>query len=125
MFLNQHEQLLLLRSMKAHSLDLYEAIQRNDFMEMGKLVRKTWQQNQLLDSGTNPDTVRRITDLIDDLCLGYKLPGAGGGGFLYMVAKDSEAATRIKQVIQQSEQNPNARFVDMTLSKKGLQISRS
>ena len=42
-----------------------------------------------------------------------------------MVAKDSEAATRIKQVIQQSEQNPNARFVDMTLSKKGLQISRS
>jgi galactokinase/mevalonate kinase-like predicted kinase len=94
-------------------------------MEMGKLVRKTWQQNQLLDSGTNPDTVRRITDLIDDLCLGYKLPGAGGGGFLYMVAKDSEAATRIKQVIQQSEQNPNARFVDMTLSKKGLQISRS
>lgn len=125
MFLNQHEQLLLLRTMKAHSTDLYEAIQRNDFMEMGRLVRKTWQQNQLLDSGTNPDSVRRITDLIDDLCLGYKLPGAGGGGYLYMVAKDPEAAARIKQTILQSEQNPNARFVDMTLSKKGLQISRS
>jgi galactokinase/mevalonate kinase-like predicted kinase len=125
MFLNQHEQLLMLRSMKAHSLDLYEALQRNDFMEMGRLIRKTWQQNQLLDSGTNPDAVRRITRLIDDLCLGYKLPGAGGGGYLYMVAKDPEAAARIKQVIQQSEQNPNARFVDMTLSKKGLQISRS
>ena len=125
MFLNQHEQLLLLRTMKAHATDLYEAIQRNDFMEMGRLVRKTWQQNQLLDSGTNPDSVRRITDLIDDLCLGYKLPGAGGGGYLYMVAKDPEAAARIKQTILQSEQNPNARFVDMTLSKKGLQISRS
>ncbi len=125
MFLNQHEQLLLLREMKAHSLDLYEAIQRNDFMEMGRLVRKTWWQNQLLDSGTNPDSVRRITDLVDDLCLGYKLPGAGGGGYLYMVAKDPEAAARIKQIILQSEQNPNARFVDMTLSKKGLQISRS
>ena len=125
MFLNQHDQLLLLRAMKAHSLDLYEAIQRNDFAEMGHLVRKTWQQNQLLDSGTNPDAVRRITDLIDDLCLGYKLPGAGGGGYLYMIAKDPEAAARIKQMILQSEQNPNARFVDMALSKKGLQISRS
>ena len=125
MFLNQHEQLLLLRTMKAHATDLYEAIQRNDFTEMGRLVRKTWQQNQLLDHGTNPDSVRRITDLIDDLCLGYKLPGAGGGGYLYMVAKDPEAAARIKQTILQSEQNPNARFVDMTLSKKGLQISRS
>ena len=125
MFLNQHEQLLMLRAMKAHALDMYEAIQRNDFVEMGRLVRKTWQQNQLIDSGTNPDAVRRITDLIDDLCLGYKLPGAGGGGYLYMVAKDPEAAARVKQIIQQSEQNPNARFVDMTLSKKGLQISRS
>ena len=125
MFLNQHEQLLMLRAMKAHALDMYETIQRNDFAEMGQLVRKTWQQNQLIDSGTNPDAVRRITDLIDDLCLGYKLPGAGGGGYLYMVAKDPEAAARVKQIIQQSEQNPNARFVDMTLSKKGLQISRS
>ncbi len=125
MFLNQHEQLLMLREMKAHSLDLYEAIQRNDFEMAGRLIRKTWQQNQLLDSGTNPDSVRRITDLIDDLCLGYKLPGAGGGGYLYMVAKDPEAAGRIKQILLQSEQNPNARFVDMTLSKKGLQVSRS
>ena len=125
MFLNQHEQLLMLRAMKAHALDMYEAIQRNDFAEMGRLVRKTWKQNQLIDSGTNPDAVRRITDLIDDLCLGYKLPGAGGGGYLYMVAKDPEAAARVKQIIQQSEQNLNARFVDMTLSKKGLQISRS
>jgi galactokinase/mevalonate kinase-like predicted kinase len=125
MFLNQHEQLLMLRAMKAHALDMYEAIQRNDFAEMGRLVRKTWKQNQLIDSGTNPDAVRRITDLIDDLCLGYKLPGAGGGGYLYMVAKDPEAAARVKQIIQQSEQNTNARFVDMTLSKKGLQISRS
>ena len=125
MFLNQHEQLLQLRAMKAHSMDLYEAIQRHDFVEMGQLIRKTWQQNQLIDSGTNPDSVRRITDMIDDLCLGYKLPGAGGGGYLYMVAKDPEAAARIKQTILQHEQNPNARFVDMSLSKKGLQISRS
>jgi GHMP kinases C terminal. len=63
--------------------------------------------------------------MVDDLCLGYKLPGAGGGGFLYMVAKDPVAAARIVQIIQQHEQNPNARFVDMSLSKKGLQISRS
>ena len=125
MFLNQHKQLLQLRAMKAHSIDLYEAIQRHDFVEMGQLIRKTWQQNQLIDSGTNPDSVRRITDMIDDLCLGYKLPGAGGGGYLYMVAKDPEAAARIKQTILQHEQNPNARFVDMSLSKKGLQISRS
>ncbi len=125
MFLNEHDQLLLLRQMKQHTMDMYEAIQRQDFRQMGLLVRKTWQQNQLLDSGTNPPEVAALTALVDDLCLGYKLPGAGGGGFLYMVAKDPEAAARIKTVLNENRLAPNARFVDMTLSKTGLQISRS
>ena len=125
MFLNHGGELRQLRAMKAHAADMYEAIQRQDFEEMGRLIRKTWQQNQQIDSGTNPDSVRRITDLVDDLCLGYKLPGAGGGGYLYMVAKDPEAAARIKQIVNAAQPNPNARFVDMALSKKGLQVSRS
>lgn len=106
-------------------MEMYEAIQRQDFQLAGRLIRRTWQQNQLLDSGTNPETVRRLTDLVDDLCLGYKLPGAGGGGYVYMVAKDPEAAARIKQRLTENRQNPNARFVDMSLSSNGLQISRS
>ena len=125
MFLNHHEELSLLREMKAHTMEMYEAIQRNDFLQMGLLVRKTWQQNQALDSGTNPPQVAALTSLIDDLCLGYKLPGAGGGGYLYMIAKNPEAAARIKQILGEHRQNRNARFVEMTLSTKGLQISRS
>ncbi len=125
MFVNHHQQLLQLREMKAHSMDMYEAIQRQDFLAMGQLISKTWQQNQRIDSGTNPDSVCRITDLIDDLCLGYKLPGAGGGGYLYMVAKDPESAARIRQILTMQQPNANARFVDMTLSKTGLQVSRS
>ena len=125
MFLNHHDEIALLRAMKSHAYDMYEAIQRNDFTTMGRLVRKTWTQNQMLDSGTNPAEVKRMTELIDDLCLGYKLPGAGGGGYLYMVAKDPEAAARIRQVLNSNRQNANARFVEMSLSMSGLQISRS
>ena len=125
MFLNSRDQLLLLRQMKMHAMEMYDAIQRKDFVQMGHLVRTTWQQNQLLDSGTNPEAVRQLTDLIDDLCLGYKLPGAGGGGYLYMVAKDPEAAARIRQILTEHRPNANARFVEMSLSSMGLQISRS
>jgi hypothetical protein len=42
-----------------------------------------------------------------------------------MVAKDPEAAARIKQVLGDARLNANARFVDMSLSDKGLQVSRS
>ena len=50
---------------------------------------------------------------------------AGGGGYLYMVAKDPEAAARIRQVLTVNALNANARFVNMTLSRQGLQVSRS
>lgn len=125
MFLYSTEHLALLDEMKEHATELYEALQRTQFTEMGHLIRKTWEQNRRLDSGTNPEAVERITRLIDDYCLGYKLPGAGGGGYLYMVAKDPEAAARIKAVLQANRPNACARFVSMSLSHSGLQVSRS
>ncbi len=125
MFLNHSGEIRQLREMKDHTMEMYEAIQQNDFQRMGLLVRKTWAQNQALDYGTNPQAVSKLTDLIDDLCMGYKLPGAGGGGYLYMIAKDPEAAVRIKQILTENSTNRNARFVEMTLSTIGLQISRS
>ena len=125
MFLNETSQLALLAEMKAHAIDLYEAIQRGNFTEMGRLVGQTWEQNKRLDSGTNPEAVEAIIRRIRDYCLGYKLPGAGGGGYLYMVAKDPEAAVRIRTILQEQALNDCARFVEMTLSDKGLQVSRS
>ena len=104
---------------------MYDAIQQGDFEKTGRLVRKTWQQNQLLDSGTNPEAILALTKQIDDYCLGDKLPGAGGGGYLYMIAKDEAAAKRIRQTLTAHPQNKNARFVEMTINKEGLQCSRS
>lgn len=125
MFLNSSTHLELLAQMKQHALDLYDVIQRGNFEQMGRLIGKTWAQNQALDNGTNPLGVQEITRQIDDLCLGYKLPGAGGGGYLYMVAKDEEAAARIRKTLNANPLNDKARFVDMTLSQKGLEISKS
>lgn len=125
MFLLDTRRLELLSDMKEHALDLYESILHNDFEQTGRLIGKTWKQNQLLDDGTNPATVQAIIRQVEDLCLGLKLPGAGGGGYLYMVAKDPEAANRIKQILNANRPNSCARFVDMSLSKTGLQISRS
>ena len=125
MFLNQGDELALLRHMNAHAHEMYEAIQSVDYDRVGRLVRKTWQQNQAIDAGTNPAAVQQITSLIDDLCLGYKLAGAGGGGYLYMMAKDAEAAVRIRNILQNNAPNPRARFVEMSLSNTGLAVSRS
>lgn len=125
MFLNSGPHLSLLPEMKAHAMDMSEAILRSNFDSFGRLVGKTWIQNQALDCGTNPPAVAAIIEKIKDYTLGYKLPGAGGGGYLYMVAKDPQAAGQIRRILTEQAPNPRARFVEMTLSDKGLQVSRS
>ena len=125
MFLNSGMHLSLLAEMKAHAMDMSEAILRGNFSSFANLVGKTWIQNQALDCGTNPPAVAAIIEMIKDYTLGYKLPGAGGGGYLYMVAKDPQAAGQIRRILTEHAPNPRARFVEMTLSEKGLQVSRS
>ena len=125
MFLSSGPTISLLDNMRRHALDMAQAIQHRDFNAYGSLLAETWAQNCLLDSGTNPDGVSRIIDRVSDLTLGCKLPGAGGGGFLYMVAKDPEAAAIIRNRLTAEPLRPNARFVNMTISTAGLQVSRS
>ncbi len=125
MFLNETRHIRLLEEMKEHALELYDAVQQDDFSRFGNAVAKTWEQNKALDSGSNPREVEAIIQKIKDYTLGCKLPGAGGGGYLYMIAKDPDAAVQIKKILQQNPPNEKARFVEMHLSGKGLQLSRS
>jgi galactokinase/mevalonate kinase-like predicted kinase len=125
MFLYETDNLMLLDEMKTHAYDMSQAIMKGNFTQLGSMVGKTWTQNQLLDSGTNPEQVQAIINKVQDLCLGLKLPGAGGGGFLYMIAKDPIAALRIREILNNERPNERARFVEMSISRTGLQISRS
>lgn len=125
MFLNSGRHLSLLGEMKAHALDMFEAIQMGDFELYGHLVGKSWAQNKALDTGTNPPAVDELIDRISGYSLGCKLPGAGGGGYLYIVAKDPDAAVHIRRILAEHPLHANARLVDMDLSTTGLQISRS
>lgn len=125
MFLNSGAHLSLLREMKEHALEMYKTIQGGDFTQYGRLVGKSWEQNKRLDKGTNPPEVEWIIRRVKEYCLGYKLPGAGGGGYLYMVAKDPEAAMQIRHILTRDPLHANARFVEMNLSPRGLQVSRS
>src|SRR5690606_4555052 len=103
--LNSAQHLSVLHEMKIHALEMAECIQRGDFERYGKLILKTWEQKKLIDPGTNPSAVEKIIFLIKDYALGYELPGAGGGGYLYIVAKDPEAAVRIKSILNNNPPN--------------------
>lgn len=125
MFLNNAGHLAILDRMRDHASDTYEALQSGDWKALGKMVDRSWQLNQALDSGTNPPQVAEILSRIEPWLAGAKLPGAGGGGYLFLLAHDEEAATRIRRELETRPPNPRSRFVDFSVSDLGLQITRS
>ncbi len=125
MFLNEKDRLSVLKDIGFHALETYNVIQQNDYYRYGKSILRTWELNKLLDAGTSNPMIESIISKIDDLAIGYKLPGAGGGGYLYIIAKDPDAAGRIKRILNGNPPNSRARFVDMRISNTGLEVSRS
>ncbi len=125
MFLNNGRTLGILGEISQNALITWQAVQAGDWTRLCQAVDTTWQLNQALDAGTNPPAVQAILSPLKDWLAAAKLPGAGGGGYLLMLAKDDDAAQRIRQYLMRNPPNARARFVDMTLSHLGLQITRS
>jgi galactokinase/mevalonate kinase-like predicted kinase len=123
MFLNEGHCLRIVDEIKQHACHLAEAIQRSDFAYTGRLVAHSWKLNNALDSGTNTPDVQQIINQIKDYTFGFKLLGAGGGGYMVICAKDPEAAVRIQSILQQNPPNSKARFVKMGVSQTGFQVS--
>lgn len=64
--------------------------------QLGTLLREVWALHQQLDPHCSNPAVDAIFRSVDDLASGYKLAGAGGGGFMGILAKDPEAAQAIR-----------------------------
>ncbi len=125
MFLNSSRHLAIFSEMQEHARETFETILRNDYEGVAARVAHSWELNQRLDEGTNPRVIQEITGKVDDLLLGYKLLGAGGGGYLLMFAKSAEAALQTRRLLESKPPNRRARFVDFSVSDTGFQVSRS
>jgi len=125
MFLNSSECLQIVDTIREHAMFTFDSIQRNDWAATCEAVKISWALNQRLDSGTNPPEVQAIIKSVEDYIAGCKLLGAGGGGYLLMLAKDPEAAERIRRTLTNDPPNNRARFVDISISNTGLEVTRS
>jgi galactokinase/mevalonate kinase-like predicted kinase len=125
MFLNEGHRIRIVDEIRQHAYHLAEAIQRFDFSNTGRMIAHSWKLNNALDSGTNTPEVQKIIDQIRDFTTGFKLLGAGGGGYMIICAKDPVAAGRIQSLLTQNPPNAMARFVKMEISQTGFQVSRS
>ena len=124
-FLNDGATLDCLGAIGRNAAYVHDAIQRQDYAGFGEAIRRSWELNQRLDAGTNTAATQAIMEAVGGDLLSAKLLGAGGGGYFLMVARDADAAHRVRRILSERPPNPRARFVNFSLSTTGLQVTRS
>lgn len=125
LFLNSTSRLSIIREIGANAYYVADAAQRASWRDFCEAIRRSWVLNQRLDRGTNPDVVQHVIDPVADYLSACKLLGAGGGGYMLMLAKDASAARRIRRTLEGSPPNSRSRFVELTISQSGFQVTRS
>ena len=75
------------------------AVEKDDYAGLVAAIRTRWELNQRLAPVTNPAAIQAILDKMMDYLDAAKLLGAGGGGYLFMLAKDLGAAKKLRQIL--------------------------
>ncbi|XP_026402064.1 bifunctional fucokinase/fucose pyrophosphorylase-like isoform X1 [Papaver somniferum] len=79
-----------------------EALMNCDVDELGRIMMEAWRLHQELDPYCSNEFVDKLFEFSDRFCCGYKLVGAGGGGFALLLAKDGNSARELENLLEKS-----------------------
>lgn len=71
--------------------------------ELGDIMMETWRLHQELDPHCSNEFVDSLFAFADRYCCGYKLVGAGGGGFALLLAKNAENALQLRHALEEND----------------------
>ncbi|MGP8175191.1 MAG: bifunctional fucokinase/fucose-1-phosphate guanylyltransferase [Terracidiphilus sp.] len=114
----------VLHSIKTLAVEMSYAMAEGEWKHLGHLLDRHWQLNQVLDPHTTNAPIAAILDRARPWIHGAKLAGAGGGGFLLLMARDAEAAAALRAGLNQ-EAGQQSAFVPYRIAQEGLRIQSS
>lgn len=94
-----------------------------DFTAWAAGVERYWQLKQTLDKGSTNARIEAILKPVNRYLEARLLPGAGGGGFVFMVARDDQAAGKVRDLLTRKPANPHARFFNFDFDPHGLRVT--
>lgn len=113
----------IVHDLKAGAMRMRDELVAGDIDSFARTLRDYWHLKQRLDLGSTTPAVESLFDAVRDDLAGYELPGAGGGGFLLLIAKDADAAARARKTLAELRPNRTARLYDAAIDEHGLRVS--
>ena len=117
------ESLRIVRALKDDAERMRTELLAGDIDAFAATLLDYWNLKRSFDPGSTTPQIEGLFDLVRDELTGYELPGAGGGGFLLLIAKDAPAARRVRAKLNALKPNPTARLYDAAIDDHGLQVT--
>lgn len=111
----------VLRGLKAGAEFMARAISSGS--DFGPGLEDYWRCKKALDPGSTNARLESILAAVRAELSAAVLPGAGGGGFILMLARSARAAGRVRERLTRRPPNPLARFYDFAIDPYGLRVS--
>ena len=113
---------ILIDSVKKGAERAARAAEAGDIEAFASCIREYWRDKKLLDAGSTNERVDDIIDAISPFVLAVSLAGAGGGGFMYILARTPADAVRIRRMLEKDPPSPLSRFYDFDIDNIGMTI---
>jgi fucokinase len=117
--------LQVLHSIKTLALEMAYAMQEGDWQHLGELLDRHWKLNQILDPNTTNAPINALLDAVRPYVYGAKLAGAGGGGFLVLIARSPEAADDLRRFLRESQPASGGAVHGCSIATEGLVVGRA
>ena len=111
----------VLHSIKTLAVEMAYAMRESDWDYFGGLLDRHWRLNQVLDPHTTNAPINALLEHVRPYVSGAKLAGAGGGGFLMLLAKSPDHARDLRRVLA-ALPGPGALY-EWAPAPQGLQVN--
>ncbi len=102
----------IVKRLKADAAKAFEALERGDWHVFTAVMNAYWNNKKALDPGSTNPMVESIMARIAPLVDAATLCGAGGGGFMLIIACGGEAKRKIRRILETGSPIRGGRFYD-------------
>ena len=100
-----------------------DAMARKDIAAFGASLDHAWELHKKLCGNVSNAAIEELFARLRPYVHGLRIPGAGSGGFLLIVAKSPADAARIRQMLDERPHNDRSRFFDFEVNNAGLEVT--
>jgi len=100
----------------------HNKIQKGNIEQIGTSLNRYWSHKKRMATGSEPEEVTNIIEIIKDDVYGVELTGAGGGGFLFAITKQEDSQDVLWKKInnQLPRPSPDLKLFACQIDSNGL-----